>query len=220
MQTKIFSILFLMSIYGYSQSYKINEFCEEWYVFPLLYNNYKSDSTWVEHWENYWYYRSSDTTKLIPDTLVISLDLIPSIVILDEEVIKSAKDSIYIIKSIINYKYGSYQDSYNVINPKLSDNIVIYEQKVNLKKIIKEILKSENAVHYLKIIKIPIREMLDKLNIYIFDRPDTNKVNYYLNQIIITTYFINEKSEIKCSSEFTFPINGCYSDDNCCVYEM
>jgi hypothetical protein len=76
------------------------------------------------------------------------------------------------------------------------------------------------AVHYLKIIKIPIREVLDSLNIYIFDKPDIYEINYYLNQIIITNYFINEKGEIKCSSEFTFPINGCYSDDNCCVYEM
>jgi hypothetical protein len=141
-------------------------------------------------------------------------------VVIDEEVLKSVKDSIYTIKSIINYKYGNYQDSYNVINPKISEDIVIYEQKVNHKKAIKEILKSEMAVHNLKIIKVPIREMLDSLNIYIFDRPDTNKINYYLNQIIITSYFINEKGEIKCSSEFTFPINGCYSDGNCCVYEF
>jgi hypothetical protein len=220
MKTKIFLILFFISIYGFSQSYKINEFCDEWYILPLLYNNYKSDSTIVKYWENYWYFRSENTNKLIPDTLVISLDLIPSMVVIDEEVLKSVKDSIYTIKSIINYKYGNYQDSYNVINPKISEDIVIYEQKVNHKKAIKEILKSEMAVHNLKIIKVPIREMLDSLNIYIFDRPDTNKINYYLNQIIITSYFINEKGEIKCSSEFTFPINGCYSDGNCCVYEF
>lgn len=221
MKTKIFLILFFMSIYGYSQFYKINEFCEEWYILPLLYNNYKSDSTKVEYWENYWYFRSSDTTKkLIPDTLVIFLDLTPSMILTDEKVVETAKDSIYTIKSIINYKYGNYQDSYNVINPKISEDIVIYEQKVNLKKIIKEILKTKSFGYDLTIIKLPIREMLDSLNIYIFDRPDTNKISYYLNQIIITNYFINEKGEIKCSSEFTFPINGCYSDDNCCVYEF
>lgn len=75
MKTKIFLILFLVSICGFSQSYKINEFCDEWYILPLLYNNYVSDSTKVEYWENYWYQRSGDTTKLIPDSLVILLDL-------------------------------------------------------------------------------------------------------------------------------------------------
>lgn len=94
------------------------------------------------------------------------------------------------------------------------------EQKINLIDIFNKILKTTSWGYDLKIIKIPIKEILNSLKIYIFDRPDPYGERYFLNQLIITTYFTNEKGEIKCTSEFTFPINGCYSDDNCCVYEF
>jgi hypothetical protein len=221
MKTKFFLILFFISIYGFSQSYKTTELCKAWYIVPLLYNNYISDSTRVEYWENYWYYRSSDTTKkLIPDTLIIILHPIPSMILLDYDS-NTVENKNYVIKSIFRIKYGDYQNSYYVVNPRLSDEITIFEKNINLFELFNNYMESEDVqITPIAPIKVPIRKMLDSLNIYIFDRPDTNKINYYINQIIITTYFINEKGEIKCSSEFTFPINGCYSDDNCCVYEF
>ena len=57
-----------------------------------------------------------------------------------------------------------------------------------------------------------IKKHLKDLDIYICDTFSPEEDFYALNQIIITSYFINEKGEIKNTYEFTFPINGCYKD--------
>ncbi len=79
-------IYVLLAIFYCSNSILGQEgFCRYWHIEPKLYNNYICDTTSVEYWENYWYYRSGNETKLIPDSLVVVLDLVPSIEILPKE---------------------------------------------------------------------------------------------------------------------------------------
>jgi hypothetical protein len=69
---------------------------------------------------------------------------------------------------------------------------------------------------------IYLKKILEEHNIYIHDKiVDYSKGKlFFLNQIIINSYLIDEKGEHKCWYEFTFPINGAYLDDNCCKWEF
>jgi len=186
--------------------------CYDWIIYPVLYNNYVSDTTVVEYWENYWYYRTGDNRKLIPDTLIIGYNFVPSLEILPEQDIDNMK---YFLKSTVNFKYGLHDRSYNVINPHLSDTIVVLNQIIETGKIYDEIIHSDNLSKSFFSKKIPIKDILDTLNIYYEEgiwNYDKKGKPFSLNQVIINIYFINMNGEVKCLSEFTFPINGAYNN--------
>ena len=83
------------------------------------------------------------------------------------------------------------------------------EKKIPLGKITKNAKNTEFEDIF---VNIPIKKHLKDLDIQIGDTFVPKTPYYALNQIIITSYFINEKGEIKNSTEFTFPINGAYKD--------
>jgi len=206
----LFFWLIFFSIF--SQNLKIEEPCVNWYITPILFNNVISDSTEVTHWENYWYYRSDNDSKLIPDSLQIRLLLSPSIAILPKA---DFIDASYNIKTMIKLKYGNYDDSYNVVNPRTSDNIEVLNKQISLKEIYNSFILTDSMGYWIDVKNLPLKEILDNLNIWIEDEPwDYNSRGkpYALNQIIITTYFIDIYDITKCWSEFTFPINGAYGN--------
>jgi hypothetical protein len=215
----VLSIITIIHSYTYCQSKKENEPCESWYVEPFLYNELVSDSTIVKYWENYWYYRSGDTTKLIPDTLIIRLSLNPSMVTYTDNLY--TPNSTYVIKSTLQLKYSDTQESYNVVNYKLTDTIILLNKEVNLNTILKVNKQNERCCMDFYPEGIPLKEILDRYNVYIFDKPiDYNSGKlYFLNQLIINTYFIDKKDNIKCKSEFIFPVNGAYGNEKgCCKW--
>ncbi len=190
-------------------------FCDHWYIEPLLYNNQINDSNLVEYWENYWYYRSGDDTKLIPDSLQIVLDLIPSLEILSQEDPITEEKELYQLKSTLVFKYGTLDRSYNVISPKISDTIVLINKTIDLKAIYNNFIDSNEMGFSFYTNSIKLKNRLDSLDISIEDGTwDFEKrwPTYALNQIIINTYFINRFGKIACSSEFTLPINGAYNN--------
>ena len=217
--TFILAAILLFSI----QSIKGQEsFCNYWYVEPLLYNNQISDTTQVEYWENYWYDKSGNDTKLIPDTLQIVLDLIPSLAILPEENLIETLNSKFLLKSTLVFKYGRFDKSYNVISPKISDTIVLLNESIDLIAIYNKFIDTDEMGKSFFPKSIKLKEVLDSLNISIEDRVwDYEKRGnpYALNQIIINTYFINLSGEVECSSEYTFLINGAYNNPNAGKWE-
>lgn len=203
----------LSSLILFGQNDSKIEPCKNWRIIPLLYNNIISDSTFVEYWENYWYYRSGDTTKLIPDTLVVKLCLSPSLSILPDVDLPEAK---YKIISTLQFKYSEHDDSYNVINPKISDTIVLLNKVVDLKLIYEQFKNSNSFGYEFPPIYIPIKTLLLGLNVNLDVAPwDYNKgIPYALNQIIIKSSFYDLNCDLKCESEFIFPISGAYNNEN------
>ncbi|NLL27455.1 MAG: hypothetical protein GX259_01545 [Bacteroidales bacterium] len=211
--TVITFIIFAFSLILFGQNDSKIEQCKNWRIFPLLYNNTVSDSTLVGYWENYWYYRSGDTTKLIPDTLAIKLCLNPSLSILTDVDLPEAK---YKVISTLQFKYGDHDDSYNAINPKISDTIVLLNEIVDLKLIHEQFRNSNSFGYEFSPKHIPIKALLLDLNINLDIVPwDFKKGKpYALNQIIITSSFYDLNSDLKCMSEFIFPISGAYNNEN------
>ncbi len=212
--SSIILALFLLMLFTqcFGQQDVANEQCNNWYILPVLYNNYESDTTMVEYWENYWYYRSGDNTKFIPDTLIVKLNLIPSMNILPDAKLPNSTSN---VKVTMSFKYGYSSDSYNVINPHLSDEIILLEQKINFKEIYEMIIKTEEMGFSFYPKRIAIKEMLDELNVSIEDSIwdyENRGRPYALNQIIIKSYFMDNNDNVKCSSEFTFPIGGQYNN--------
>lgn len=191
-----------------------NEPCINWYPIPELYNNIVSDTTKVIYWENYWYYRSGDDSKLIPDTLLVRIKLIPSLELLPEAEIDK---TIYYFNSTMSLKYGLHDNSYNVINPKISHEIQIVNEKINLREIYERMLLSNKMEISFHSDGIPIKEILNSLNINIEDG-SWNYIErgrpFALNQIIINSSFINDEGTVLCASEFILPVNGFYNDPN------
>ncbi len=212
-------VLLIIFVQCSGQQNVTEEQCNNWYMLPVLYNNYKSDTTTVKYWENYWYYRTGDSIKLIPDTLKIKLVLVPSGSILTEKTISHAEYTIY---STLTLKYGDYEDSYLVVNPKFTEPITLYSENIDLKEIF-ESFKNTNSMGYtFYSMDIPLKEIFEKYNIYIHDQVvDYSKGRlYFLNQIIINTYFLDKNDERKCWYEFTFPVNGAYGNEKgCCKWE-
>lgn len=201
--------------------------CRYWKITPTLYSNYKSDSTEITYFKDYWYYENdispesipdslfvdfwekvnSDKSKKIPEILIIDLDIDLSTALEEDSIKKGEKIR---IKSELRFKYGLYQDSYNVINPMLSKPILLLNQEIDLKDTYKILFSGKNI---LSPIKIPIKQLLRDLKIDILDGAyefKEGESGYYLNQIVINSYFIDKNNKIICSSEFIFPINGRY----------
>ncbi|MEA4968772.1 MAG: hypothetical protein VB048_11735 [Bacteroidaceae bacterium] len=201
--------------------------CRYWKITPNLYSNYKSDSTKITCFKDYWYYENdispesipdslfvdfwekvnSDKSRKIPEILIIDLDIDPSTALEEDSIKKGEKIR---IKSELSFKYGLYQDSYNVINPMLSKPILLLNQEIDLKDTYKILFSGKNI---LSPIKIPIKQLLRDLKIDILDGAyefKEGESGYYLNQIVINSYFIDKNNKIICSSEFIFPINGPY----------
>jgi len=206
----VLSINVFSQVANYYKKFELSNF---WNVRPILYNNGYSEanrSNDVHRWQNYWYSREKNTTELIPDTLTIlfftSLDLYYI-----EDLEDSVKDIDYIFKFVIQYKYGDTDYSYNIKNPKLSNPIILMEEKIPLGKITKEMMSGLNKPYEI-FVDVPIKKHLKDLDIYILDTLPPEGDYYALNQIIITSYFINEQGEVKNFFEFTFPINGAYKD--------
>jgi len=200
-----------VSVYSQVGKDNYNENCEVsdfWVIKPYLYNNEYSEANSVYRWQNYWYMREENTTELIPDILVIQFVFNNYYFDVIDYYEPFIKDVDYTFKSVIQYKYGDTDYSYHIKNPKISNPIVLIEQKIPLGKITKD----ENTEFEDIFVNVPIKKHLKDLNIYICDTFPPKGDYYALNQIIITSYFINEKGEIKNTSEFTFPINGCYKD--------
>ena len=181
--------------------------CRDWKISPNLYSNYISDispesipdSLFVDFWKKV----NSDKSKKIPEILIVDLDIDPSTALEEDSIKKGEKIR---IKSELSFKYGLYQDSYNVINPMLSKPILLLNQEIDLK-------DTYNRKNILSPIKIPIKQLLRNLKIDILDGAyefKDGESGYYLNQIVINSYFIDKNNKIICSSEFIFPINGPY----------
>jgi len=189
---------------NYNENCEVSDF---WEVEPYLYNNKYNEANIVYRWQNYWY--GIEPTELIPDTLIIMFRFNVNDLHIAEDYAEFIKDVDYTFKSVIQYKYGDTDYSYYVKNPKISNPIVLVEKKVPLGKITKNLGNAEFEDIF---VDIPIKRHLKDLDIYICDTVPPESDYYVLNQIIITSYFINEKGEIKNTSEFTFPINGSYKD--------
>ena len=191
---------------NYHENCEISDF---WEVTTYLYNNEYNKTNEVYQWQNYWYMSEDDTKEFIPDVLVIQFRFNTNTLYIDEyeNFIKKVN---YTFKSVIQYKYGDTDYSYHVKNPKLSNPIVLVEQNIPLGKITKNLDKDKTVDDIF--VGIPLKKHLKDLDIYIGDTFAPQGDFYALNQIIITSYFINEKGEIKNTTEFTFPINGCYKD--------
>ncbi len=214
--------LLLLLVLGqcYGQKDTIAEQCENWYIIPILYNRVSGDTTEIKYWENYWYYRTGDSIKLIPDTLKIKLDLVASGSILTEKTIPHAEYTIY---STLMLKYGDYEDSYLVVNPKFTEPILLYSEEIDLKVIYEMFINTNSMGYTFYAMDIPLKEIIEKYNIYIHDQiVDYSKGRlYFLNQIIISTYLLDKKGEKKCWYEFIFPVNGAYGNENgCCKWEF
>jgi hypothetical protein len=216
-------IVIVISLFSLKSIKGQESFCNYWYIEPLLYNNHVSDTTQVDHWENYWHDKSGNESKLIPDTLQIVLDLIPSMAILPKENFIDNLNSRFKLKSTLVFKYGRFDRSYNVISPKISDTIVLLDEAIDLISIYNKFIGTDEMGKSFYPKSIKIKEVLDSLNISIEDREwDYEKRGnpYALNQIIITTYFINLSGKVECSSEFTFPINGAYNNPHVGKWEF
>lgn len=210
----IFS-LFLISCKHDKKNDSIDKSCEDWYVKTYLYNNYISDSTQIRYWENYWDTTSGNKNKLIPDSLAIVLDFIPSLSILAPQA--DVPDSKYYVKTILKYKYSKHDDSYCINNPIVSNDIIIFEKEINLKEIYEKFIHTDQMGYSFYPKKIPIKKPLYNLNILTGDvmwNFEKQGAPYALNQIIVSTYFMDSKGNICCFSELTFPINGFYGDSN------
>ena len=166
--------------------------CSNWLISPVLYNNYIHDSTQVYYWENYWYYSSGDSNKLIPDSLQIVLKLFPSFAILPKENLVDSLNTKYQLKSILVFKYGIYDDSYNVISPKTSESIVLFDAEIDLLKIYNSFIDTDEMGYEFNTKPILIKQKLDSIGVWLNDVPwDPVKGRpYALNQIIITSFFI------------------------------
>lgn len=217
-------IYVLLAIFYCSNSILGQEgFCRYWHIEPKLYNNYICDTTSVEYWENYWYYRSGNETKLIPDSLVVVLDLVPSIEILPKENYINTIEAKYQIISTLVFKYGRHDKSYNVISPKVSKDILLLNDTVDLEELYFKFIDTNKMGYSFPPKKINIKEVLDQLKISIEDgKWDYEKRGnpFALNQIIIYTTFISMNGDIECTSEFTFPISGAYNNTNAGKWEF
>lgn len=213
--TWVFAFLsILCPINSKSQDVSTTEICKEWNISPTLYNNTISDSTRILYWQNYWYYRDNPS-QFIPDTLLI--DFIVHPFLYSNEFSEGDKnDSIFNILATFYYKYGEYEDSYNLINPKKSESLIILNNQINFKHIREIMTRQNNGWLSLGSVSIPLVEMLTKNNIFLQDRPLPEGKVQYLNQLIFVVYLSNRDGLITCTYEFIFPINGAYGDENCC----
>jgi hypothetical protein len=213
----IFIDLIILSVTVFSQvriNYEQFELSDYWNIKPILYNNHYNESNRdndVSRWQNYWYYREKNTTELIPDSLTILFFTSLSLFHI-ENLDSCIKNTDYTIKSVIQYKYGDTDYSYNIKNPKLSEPIVLMEKKMPLGIITKDMMSGLRNSSFDIFVDVPIKKHLKDLDIYILDALPPEGDYYALNQIIITSYFINDQGEVKNFFEFTFPINGAYKD--------
>ncbi len=197
-----------------SQDTSTTDICKEWNIIPMLYNNTISDSTQILYWQNYWYYRDNPSL-FIPDTLII--DFIVHPFLYSNGFSSGAEnDSIFNILATFYYKYGEYEDSYNLINPKKSESRIILNNELNFNQIRKKMTYQNNGWLSLGSVSLPLIEMLIKNDIFLQDGPIPAGIVHYLNQLIFTVYLSNLDGLILCTYEFIFPINGAYGDENCC----
>ena len=213
-QITLFIGLVALNVSVFSQVKKdnYNENCEVsdfWEVETYLYNNEYKETNSVYRWQNYWYMQEDNTKELIPDVLLIRFRFNINTIYINEyeDFIKNVN---YTFKSVIQFKYGDTDYSYHVKNPKTSTPIVLVEQNIPLGMVTKSLKENEEFEDVF--VSIPLKKHLKDLDIYICDTIPPESNYYALNQIIITSYFINEKGEIKNTTEFTFPINGSYKD--------
>ena len=97
----------ILSGVGYCQNeYNYKDY-ELWYIRPNFYNNYISDSTEAYYWENYWYFKNKKK-NLFPDTLVVTLKAVPSMVLLSDY--DSMPPNNYRVKSSLEFKYGNFDN--------------------------------------------------------------------------------------------------------------
>jgi hypothetical protein len=221
---KLLTFIFLLSLKVlFSQSHDSIEPCMYWHIEPLIFNNIISDSTEFNYWNNYSYFKDDDTSKLIPDSLKFRFLLSPSLELVS---LGYPFCSNYTLKSILRFKYGNHDNSYNVINPRISNDVILFEQEISLKKIFDSLISTDEYGYWIdnSIIKaIPIKTILDSLNVSIEDKPwdlGNRGRPFALNQIIIYTYFIDSMGVTKCMSELTLPINGAYNDPKCGMWEF
>lgn len=204
----------ICSINSKSQDVSSNDICKEWNIIPMLYNKTISDSTKVLYWQNYWYYRDNPS-QFIPDTLVIDF-IVYSFLYYNELSDGAENDSIFNIIATFYYKYGEYEDSYNLINPKKSESRIILNSELNFNHIRRKMTYQNDAWLSLGYVSLPLIEMLMKNNIFLQDGPIPEGRIHYLNQLVFIVYLNNLDGLTICTYEFIFPINGAYGDDNCC----
>jgi hypothetical protein len=94
----------------------------------------------------------------------------------------------------VQLKYSLSNDCTNPINYKLTSEYKVNEETITHKKFM-EMIKG-NAVERLKLVSkpYPLKNILLKYKI--------DGTTFFLNQIIVNTYFYSSKNDLECSSEY------------------
>lgn len=204
----------ILSGVGYCQNeYNYKDY-ELWYIRPNFYNNYISDSTEAYYWENYWYFRTNEK-NLFPDTLVVTLKAVPSMVLLSDY--DSMPPNNYRVKSSLEFKYGNFDNCFLVMNPRYSDKYILMDTVLNYSLLFDTVMNNNGGFILLKIAKLPMRKILRELRICVIEFGEDDLMDEggkALNQIIITTQVLDKNNKSCQVFEFTLPVSGCYENES------
>ena len=213
----IFFLLFLHIVYATISCAQENgniEECEKWFIEQDLFNEVVSDSTVITYWENYWYVRNDEKDdKLFPDTLIVMQYIVPG---MDVYLSENGENEVYHVVSKLFFKCGTYDKSYNVFNPRLSDPVILLDSIMQTM-VMRSLISDSGGVIMLPIRKVPMVSILKEMNVSMQngeEKMNSDGRRWALNQILIITSFYDSTGVERCSSEFTLPVNGCYGDPN------
>ena len=188
--------------------------CEDWDIVPYLYNDSVSKQSEICLWKNYWYNTDGTTESFFPDTLVVCLHLVPNTVLWEKEV--SGMGSFH-VKSQLLFKLGESKDSYNMVNSKYSEPIMLFDSVVDFESIFAYLNQVNVGYINIAVSKIPMKEILKTLNVFINEWGESvlwnNGVPLKLNQVIILTQIFESGGNPCRRFEFSLPVNGPYCND-------
>lgn len=201
-------VLQVSTIYGQSES---SGSCENWDIVPYLYNDSISEQSAVCFWKNYWYERDTTTNLCFPETLIVCLHLLPGTELWEKDT--KEMESCRVVSNLY-FKLGEKCDSYNIVNGKNSEYVLLLDSVIDLKAAFNYIDKMHVGFINIATVKLPMREMLFAMNVFTnVWRQDIlleSDKSFMLNQMIVETVVYGTDGVPCRRFDFSLPVNGYY----------
>jgi hypothetical protein len=135
----------------------------------------------------------------IPDTIFIRVNImLPVDMITDQS---TFQDTSFLLKTTLSLKYSIYDDCIDVINPKLSKELLVDLRKFSFKEIKDGMNKDDIFNIYLTPSSLSEIQKENDIGLLHTDRYDN-----YLCQIVVKSYLGFSVDNFMCESEYIFPI--------------
>ena len=191
--------------------YKPSSSCDKWDIIPYLYNDSISKQSEVCFWQNYWYEIDSTTNFYFPDTMIVCLHLVPSTELWEVDMPNFGAGRVL---STLHFKVGENTDSYNIVNPRNTDSLLLLDSTIDFKAAFEGYNGKDEGFLYLAIVRLPMKEWLSSMNIYTNVWGEKVKweigKSFILNSVIVETVIYDSVGNLCRRFEFSLPVNGSY----------